>query len=568
MLPPARSLRILLVLLVTCCLSSRLLPDSAPAPDAQTRVAQLEQIYADAVDAIGVISTIDSGLFSTYREKDRAAWKRLYTEKRAQLVAGLSTLPTEDLSPSLSQADARVVGIMRNALQSTLPEDPNASSGAIGPPSGSCKNASRKDLDAAALQHALYSCFGEVGNNLSFEGKRVTRDSAIAMLGQIDDPQRRKALFLAFVPLWETINGKDEPDSPYRRRIKFAAAHDLTIHASPIDAAAKDLGLTTDEVEQWLEKILDTWRQVTPNQPVEPWDYRYVAGGGDRGADRALASTLSPESMLAMNYAYYHDLGADLKNLGILYDLEPRPGKAPITYTDYVTMGRIENGAWQPTVSRVSASFGQSGLYVLNMLVHENGHAVHYEAIHNRPAFMDIGDDFFCEAFADVTSWNVYDPAWQRKYMGREVSESAGLRSQYTMVTLEATWALFELRMLHHPEADPNLVWTEITSHSLHIIPHPEYSWWAQRVQLVDTPGFMINYGLGAVVTAELRQHIRQQIGPFNTGNPQWYPFVSSHLLQYGTERETLGLLRDFLGRPVSPDALVNDIRRLSPVPH
>jgi hypothetical protein len=539
------------------------LADSAPAPGTQTRVAQLEQIYADAVDAVDVITTIDSGLFTTYREKDRAAWKLLYAEKRAQLVAGLATLSTEGLSTT----DARVVGIMRNSLQSTLPEDPGASSGALGPPSGNCRNASRKDLDASALRKALYSCFGEVGNNLSFEGKPVTRDSAIAMLGQLDDPQRRKALFLAFVPLWESINGKDEPDSPYRRRIKFAAA-DAAAHGSSssmsIDAAAKDLALTTDEVEHWLEKILDTWRQVTPDQPVEPWDYRYVAGA----ADRALASTLSPESMLAMNYAYYRDLGADLKNLGILYDLEPRPGKAPITYTDYVTMGRVENGAWQPTVSRVSASFGQSGLYVLNMLVHENGHAVHYEAIHNRPAFMDIGDDFFCEAFADVTSWNVYDPAWQRKYMVREVSEkvseSAGLRSQYTMVTLEATWALFELRMLRHPEADPNVVWTEITSHYLHIIPHPEYSWWAQRVQLVDAPGFMINYGLGAVVTAELRQHIREQIGPFNTGNPRWYSFVKSNLLQYGTEKETLELLRGFLGRPVSPDALVNDIRRLS----
>src|SRR6202042_712494 len=105
---------------------------------------------------------------------------------------------------------------------------------------------------------------------------------------------------------------------------------------------------------------------------------------------------------------------------------------------NYITMGRQVRAQWRPTATRVSASFSNSGLYVLNMLVHESGHAVHYMAIHTRPAFMDIGDDFFCESFADVTSWSVYDPAWQQKYLGHAVSVDAGLRSQYTMVTLES----------------------------------------------------------------------------------------------------------------------------------
>ena len=46
-------------------------------------------------------------------------------------------------------------------------------------------------------------------------------------------------------------------------------------------------------------------------------------------------------------------------------------------------------------------------------------------------------------------------------------------------------------------EADPNAVWTDITSRYLHVIPHPELAWWAVRVQLVDKPGYMVNYGLG-----------------------------------------------------------------------
>ena len=61
----------------------------------------------------------------------------------------------------------------------------------------------------------------------------------------------------------------------------------------------------------------------------------------------------------------------------------------------------------------------------------------------------------------------------------------------------------------------------------------------------------MINYGLGAVLTADLRAHTRDSIGPFSTGIPRWYPWLSEHLLRFGTERDTSDLLRGFLGGPV-----------------
>jgi Zn-dependent M32 family carboxypeptidase len=98
----------------------------------------------------------------------------------------------------------------------------------------------------------------------------------------------------------------------------------------------------------------------------------------------------------------------------------------------------------------------------------------------------------------------------------------------------------------------------------LHIVPHPELSWWAVRVQLVDLPGYMVNYGLGAVVTADIRQRVRARIGAFDTGNRRWYPWLSENLLRFGSERDTPALLRKFLGRPVSPDALLTQIHRLA----
>jgi oligoendopeptidase F len=380
------------------------------------------------------------------------------------------------------------------------------------------------------------------------------------LLEQIKEPERRKKLFLAFNPLWEALNGKDEPNSPYRRMIRMATA-DAAKHGSAVTAAADSLGVAPPDVEAWLERILDTWRRVSGDNPLEPWDYRYVAGETGRKLDQAIPR----EALQKISERYYRDLGADLEDLGVLYDLDPRPGKAPLAYTDLLRGGRMMNGVWRPAIARISASYDRGGLTNMLELVHEEGHAVHFVAVRARPAFTYNDSLLFIEAFADVPSWSVYEPSWQQKYLGVSSSQSESLRNLYSGVMLDVAWALFEIRMLNNPVADPNAVWTDITSRYLHIVPHPEYSWWAVRVQLVDSPGYMVNYGLGAVITADIRQRIRQSLGPFDTGDPRWYPWISDHLLKVGGEFETQDLLRQFLGRPVSPQALIDSMERLAP---
>jgi hypothetical protein len=250
-----------------------------------------------------------------------------------------------------------------------------------------------------------------------------------------------------------------------------------------------------------------------------------------------------------------------------MHDLAVRPGKAPLAYCDFVRIGRDAGGRWRPARARVSGNVEHGGLYVLNEIVHEDGHAVHASAVHVRPAFFGWGDDLYVEAFADVASWSVAEPAWQQRYLGRGTNESASLRALYATVMLDVAWGLFELRMLRDPDADPNVVWTEITSRYLHVVPHPELPWWALRVQLVDLPGYMINYGLGAVVTAELRHRTREAIGPFDAGNPRWYAWTTGQLLRHGASIPTPELLRNFLGRPVSPDALLAQLARIRATP-
>jgi len=94
-----------------------------------------------------------------------------------------------------------------------------------------------------------------------------------------------------------------------------------------------------------------------------------------------LGTYIPRESLQPINQRYYRDLGADLEQMGTLYDLAPRPEKAALAYTEFVTHGRMVNGAWKPTVARVSAPYERGGLFVLNELVHENGHVVNITAL-------------------------------------------------------------------------------------------------------------------------------------------------------------------------------------------
>jgi hypothetical protein len=103
------------------------------------------------------------------------------------------------------------------------------------------------------------------------------------MLTHMEEGPRRRALFMAFVPLWQALNADDGPSSPYRRMVRMAA-REARKKGSPVDAAARTIGISKAESERWLVRILDAWRQVSGTAEVEPWDYRFACGAAVRGS--------------------------------------------------------------------------------------------------------------------------------------------------------------------------------------------------------------------------------------------------------------------------------------------
>lgn len=509
-------------------------------------LATAEQSFLDYLDATGAIAFIESGATVRFEGHDLEGWRHAAGERRKQLDEDLARVAAD----ALVADDARALAAMHRTLAvfgSTSDESRTPT----------CPDARRRDLDLAALRGALTSCFVEHGNQIRFENSVIDRGTALQLLHVIEEPARRKALFDAFGPLWGSLDGGGEAHSPYRRMITLAAA-DAARNGSEIDAAARAIGADATVIERWLVRVLEAWRDANPAEPVEPWDYRYV----NSAATRQLEAKIPPESLLPVNERFYGDLGASVTALGVVFDLEPRADKSPVAYSDFLLRGRVRDGAWQRPVARVVGTYLTGGLFSLNELVHEIGHAVHVSAIHTRPAYMEWPDTLFSEAFADVPSWSVHEPAWQRRYLGAAAPEAASLRALFGNVMLDVAWSLFEIRMLRDPHADPNAVWTELTSRYLRIVPHPEVPWWALRVQLVSDPGYMVNYGLGAVLTAEMRARTRAALGPFDAGNRAWYGWLGERLLRFGSERDTQSLMTELLGRPVSPTALLEQIER------
>ncbi|HKY92440.1 MAG TPA: hypothetical protein VJM11_15435 [Nevskiaceae bacterium] len=514
-------------------------------------LAPAEAIFLDFLDAHGAVAAIDSGLWPDFQGRSRESWDTTVKDRHRALVDQLAALDVEELSPE----DQAALTAMRVTLADWGDPSPAVANKPEGP---KCADRDDPKLDYEGLSAALAACYREIGNNLKFEGGTVDRGSALGLWYDLEDPARRKALHDAFIPLWTALNGNNEPSSPYRRLIKLAAEAEKT-NGSGVQAAARAIGVSVEDVEEWLVQILSAWRDATGPEMVEPWDYRFAIGEGGR----RLAKELSGD-IVALDHRFYKDLGVDLDALGVVYDIKNRPNKSPLAYTDFLTRGRyLPNGEWKKTIARVVGRYEDGGLSSLNELVHENGHAVHISAIRNRPAFTDWTDTLFTEAFADVPSWSVYEPAWQEKYLGTSIPVGMSLKGLHGSVMLDIAWSLFELRMLRDPTQDPNAVWTDITREYLHIQPHPEVAWWAVRVQLVSRPGYMVNYGLGSILTAEMRNATKQAIGPFDAGNPRWHEWTSDKLIRYGSQKSAKQLMDELLGRPLSADALLAEIHRI-----
>jgi Zn-dependent M32 family carboxypeptidase len=84
------------------------------------------------------------------------------------------------------------------------------------------------------------------------------------------------------------------------------------------------------------------------------------------------------------------------------------------------------------------------------------------------------------------------------------------------------------------------------------------------RGQLIDAPGYMMNYAVGAILSAAIRARTREIHRATSAGDSTWYGWIAPRLFRYGLEPPSREVIEEFLDRPVSPEALLQDMRRMT----
>lgn len=495
------------------------------------------------------------------------AWTRFRNRQDALRMARNQGRATDTMPAAVEHARQRVLEALEHIVPASLRPGDRAAfevmkQGAAGnpapsEPAGGCAGAWRSEGTAAdslaGLTAHVMACYGEAAQRIIVGPDTLDRLTIFGLLGRTEDRARRELLFKALAPVWESVNGDGGEASPYRAMVRLRVGQ-WRAGGTPMAQRARALGIEPDTLTRWLERILAGWRATLPDTLVEPWDWYYHNGE----ASRLLSPRIPRDSLLAINHRYYRRLGADPAGLGVRYDIDPRPGKYPVAFTDIASRSPMR--AW------VSTAYRTGGLDNLSELLHETGHAVHVSAIRTRPAFSDWPDsDTFTEAVADLAALELYEPGWQRRFLGTAAPLAASLRAKYSGIMLDIAWALFEIRVHQHPDQGPNRIWADLTSNYLGIVPHPEWSWWAMRGQLVDGPGYMLNYAFGALLVADLRAELTRRRGRFTTGDSGWYAWVAPRLFRDGAGKPALEVVRRFLGRDVRADALLSDLARARP---
>ena len=535
---------LLCALLVAGCASA---PQySSPGPLGSLESAFLRtRSLADQIDVARVQGKPFAGLEPWYRRS------------RADLIALLARTD----SSRLSGEDRVALRAMRRVTRESLGENPAPAIGGAEGTQVDCTYdpaAVIRSKGGEALGDQIIACYGRAASNIPWDGRVIDRLTVFALLGETTEQRTRERLWLTLDPVWWSVNGDGSPRSPWRLLLA-ERAKGWSTSGLPHVERARALGVDPDSVAPWLERALEAWRRSQPDSLLEPWDWYYFTGV----AERRLSARVPRERLLPINRAWFTALGASPEALRIRYDLDPRAGKYPVAYTTFGDRPHQSGTGWMPGAPAVFATYRVGGLGNLAELLHETGHGIHIAGIRTRPAFADWPDsDTFTEAVADLASLDVYEPGWQIRVLGDSVSLGESLRSKYGGVILDMAWALFEIRMFAGPAQDPNAVWTDITSRYLRIRPHPERSWWAMRGQLVDGPGYMLNYALGAFLSAQLRSRIGELRGTWTDGDEGWYPWVREKLFRWGQERPTSEVVVDFLGGPVRPEALLADLSR------
>jgi peptidyl-dipeptidase A len=390
--------------------------------------------------------------------------------------------------------------------------------------------------------------------------RKVLRESA-------DEAQRREA--------WEAS-----------KRIGAQAAGDVRQLARLRNQAARQIGfdnfyamrLELDELnEVELFGLLDElqrgsdplWRAYkdqldnglaarfgVPVDALRPWHYAdpFFQEGQPSGVD--LDRHFAGKDLEALTDAYYSAIGLDIEDILARSDLYEREGKQQHAFCVHIDRaGDV----------RVLCN-NRSNEHWAGTMLHEFGHAVYDKYIDRSLPFLlrEPAHTLATEAVAILGGNLVHDRAWLARYAGVPADEARQLEARLTEAArthalIFARWVFvmchFERALYRDPEQDLDRLWWDIVE---------RFQWvrrpdgrrapdWAAKIHIGTAPVYYHNYLLGAMMAAQLRQHLVEQVAGGSPDAAVADPRVGQYLIERvfkpGGTRDWRGWLRHATGQ-------------------
>lgn len=395
------------------------------------------------------------------------------------------------------------------------------------------------------------------GFAFSVEGQRVTR-SDLRKMAKSEDPKERRAQHRA----WGELHAKAKPIAVklLQRRRNFARQrglvggyYDALLHLRGLDPQrlASLLSAVSEGSRVAYERALDEAKKAADLSTIAPWDLDLLSRKlGELPDERFPASDALPYAQRA-----WSALGVDLNQPKIRIDVR-----------DFAFGGQTISLKVPTDVRAVVSPSPGARFYAT--LMHELGHA--FAATRDRATravfkgyewVPGLSEPAYDEGVAEIFGRMIDEPALLAKLLPQlsegERNEFVRVRARAELLTLRSrlVFIAFEKAALEDPDKDLDALYRQIESDILGTTtPTDAESTWAISPFLATYPVYTQSYTLAAMLSAQVRQTLRQQLGA-DWATPEAGQLLAEKLVGDGAETSMDEKLIRLTGAPLSADA-------------
>lgn len=264
------------------------------------------------------------------------------------------------------------------------------------------------------------------------------------------------------------------------------------------------------------------------------------------------------DQVLKLTKLFYKNMGVDIENIPIKYDLFPRDNKA---------RGKLTFLVDPPDDLRILTNL-QPNLYALVDLIHEHFHAIHAFEIPKDLPYLDkeIATLSLTEAFPMVMENLILrEPGFLQKELNMPIEmiqklEKAAKQSLFLNVRNHLILIQFEKEMYKNPDQNLAELWDNLYEKHTLMLPGNE---WTDMQYLLTKPVSFVNYFRAMLMGPQLYEGMTNQLAKMTkTNDPvklldstKTTKFLKDNLFKYGSSLSEDQLMTNLTGDTLNIDS-------------